>query len=121
MDAKGTKYDFIIKRNDTLPALGVNLLTQGCLNQSISYNLSGVTAVTFTMIDDCQNPKVLAQTSQITCYSGGSIQYNWQSGDTDTSGNYVGEFSLYYSDGNKMSIPSIGGISIRIFDDIDTF
>lgn len=121
MYPNGTKYDFNIKRNDSLPALGVKISDQGCLGQQRNYTLSGVTAVTFTMIDECENPKILSQPTQITCYSGGSMQYNWQSGDTDTSGVFSGEFCLYYSDGNKMSIPPIGGITIRIFDDIDSF
>jgi len=112
---------FKIKRNDTLPALQLNIKERGDLGQKTSYSLNDVSSITFSMKDDCDNLKVYAQSAQTICSSGGTIQYNWQSGDTDTSGKYQGEFKLVYSDGEIMSLPQIGGISIEIFDDINNF
>ena len=112
---------FKIKRNDTLPLLKVSIGTRGNLGQKIGYNLSGVSAVTFTMVDDCNNAKIYDQTAQITCYSGGTIQYTWQDGDTNAEGIYYGEFELKFSTGQRLSIPTQGGIKIEILKDIDPF
>jgi len=112
---------FKIKRNDTLPALQVSIGTRGNLGQKIGYDLSGITAVTFTMIDDCSNSKIYDQAAQIVCTSGGTIQYTWQDGDTDTEGIYQGEFELRYSTGQRLSIPTQGSIKIEISKDIDPF
>lgn len=113
---------FKIKRNDTLPALRVSVKTNGDLGQKTGYNLSGATGVTFTMVQqNCDFPKVFQQDGQFICQSGGTIQYNWQEGDTDTSGNYEGEFELIFSDGNKLSIPTIGNIKIEIFNDLNSY
>lgn len=112
---------FKIKRNDTLPVLQVSIGTRGNLGQKIGYNLVGVTGVTFTMVDECSNSKVYDQPAQIVCSSGGTIQYLWQDGDTDTEGIYYGEFELKYDTGQRLSIPTQGGIKIEIMKDFDPF
>lgn len=112
---------FRIKRNDTLPTLQVSIGTSGNLGQKTGYNLSGVSAITFTMIDNCSNSKVYKQLAQIVCTTGGTIQYSWQDGDTNTEGMFLGEFELNYSTGQRMSIPAQGGIKIEILKDLDPF
>lgn len=122
---------FKIKRNDTLPAIQVSISTKGNLGQKIGYNLIGIpntssvtattTAITFTMVDECSNLKVYNQPAQIVCHSGGTIQYQWQEGDTDTEGIFYGEFELHYDTGQKISIPTQGGIKIEILKDINSF
>ena len=112
---------FRIKRNDTLPTLQVSIGTRGNLGQKVGYDLAGVSGVTFTMIDECSNSKVYDQPAQITCSSGGTIQYLWQEGDTDTEGIFWGEFELRYNTGQKLSIPTQGGIKIEIIKDLDSF
>lgn len=114
------KTKFVLKRNDTMPSLVVNLIDRGRLLQKQSYSLSGVTAATFTMVDtSCDIAKVYNQQAQVACVSGGTLQYNWQTGDTDTSGNYKAEFELFFSGGGKMTVPQIGGIDIEIADDLN--
>lgn len=45
----------------------------------------------------------------------GVCEYSWQPGDTDTSGDYYGEFALYDADGNVLvRIPSDSYQEIRI-------
>jgi hypothetical protein len=114
---------FKIKRNDTLPVLQVNIGTRGNLGQKIGYDLTNVvaSAITFTMIDNCSNTKVYAKPAQIICVSGGTIQYSWEEGDTDTEGIYFGEFELIFNTGQKLSIPTQGGIKIEILKDINSF
>lgn len=115
------KQVFKIKRNDTLPVLQVSIGTRGNLGQKIGYNLTGVTGATFTMVDECSNSKIYDQPAQIVCTSGGTVQYMWQNGDTDTEGIFYGEFELNYNTGQKLSIPTQGGIKIEILKDIDSF
>lgn len=113
---------FRIKRNDTLPKLQVNVITKGTLGQLEGYSFidTGTTA-TFTMVDDCSNTKVYDQPVQIICISGGTLQYSWQESDTDTEGIYYGEFKITFSSGDKISIPTQGGIKIEILKDINPF
>ena len=112
---------FKIKRNDTLPPLQISIGTKGNLDQKIGFSLIDVSSITFSMIDDCSNLKVYAQTADTVCASGGTIQYNWQNGDTDTEGMYQGEFEITYTSGKKLSIPTQGGIKIEIIKDINSF
>lgn len=110
---------FKIKQNDTLPALKIKLSSRGCLDEKISFNMTGVTACTFSMADDCGSLKIASMPAQITCSSGGTLQYNWIVGDTDVDGIYYGEFELYFSDGNKITVPTLNPIQINIIKDIN--
>ena len=110
---------FTIKQNDTLPAMEVVVRTRGDLDEIIPFNLSGVTACTFSMADDCGNIVISSAAAQITCVSGGTIQYNWIDGDTVESGKFIAEFELNFSSGNKMTIPTIGNIGVQILSDIN--
>jgi len=110
---------FIIKRNDTFPTLTLNIKTRGEFNQVISYNLSAVTACTFSMSDSSGNLKVSSSQASVLVSSAGTIQYQWTTEDTDTSGKYNGEFELMFTGGNIMSIPNLGYINIEIIDDIN--
>ncbi len=115
------KKEFIIKRNDTLPALQLCLIDRGCLGGKESFNLDGVTGATFTMTNDCGEYKIFGKTAQIVSSSGGTIQYNWDAEDTNEAGKFNGEFQLLFSDGNKMSIPQNGQISINIPKDTNPY
>jgi hypothetical protein len=116
---KTLKNKFFIKRNDTLPILEIVVIDRECLGNRVPFNLSGVTACTFSMANDCGDMKIMAKTAQIVSYSGGSISYNWEEGDTDESGIFYGEFQLFFSGGARMSIPQIGSIAIEIGKDIN--
>lgn len=110
---------FIIKRNDTFPSLSINIKTRGEFNQIIPYNLSAVTACTFSMSDSSGRLIVSSASATILVASAGTIQYTWTTDDTDTSGKFNGEFELLFSGGNIMSIPNLGYINIEIIDDIN--
>ena len=115
------KNEFIIKRNDTLPALQICLIDRGCLGGKESYDLTGVTGVTFTMANNCGDYKIFAKSAQTVSYSAGTIQYNWDPEDTNESGSFKGEFQLLYSDGNKLSVPQNGQIDILIPKDVNPY
>ncbi len=110
---------FIIKRNDTLPALSINIRSRGDLNEVIPFNLSGVSACTFSMSDSCGSLKVSSSSAEIISASGGTLQYNWGMEDTDTTGKFKGEFELFFDGGAKMSVPTLGYIEIQIGEDVN--
>jgi hypothetical protein len=112
------KLQFYIKKGDTLPSLQVRVVELGCLLDRQPANLNGVTGATFTLKDDCGNLKISENPAHLISVSGGVIQYNWRAGDTDTSGRFIGEFQLNYSNGARMSIPQTGNILVYIEDGI---
>lgn len=118
---KSLKNKFFIKRNDTLPVLELTVIDRDCLGGKQPFNLSGVTACTFSMTTDGGDMKIMAKTAQITSYSGGTIAYNWDSEDTNEEGIFYGEFQLIFSGGGRMSIPQIGNIFIEIGKDVNPF
>lgn len=118
---KTLKNKFFIKRNDTLPTLEVVVIDRACLGNRVPFNLSGVTGCTFTMTTASGEAKIMAKTAQIISYSGGSIGYNWDPEDTNEEGIFYGEFQLLFSDGNRMSIPQIGNITVEIGKDVNPF
>lgn len=113
------KHDFIIKQNDTLPALQMCVIGRGCLNEKIPFDLTSVTGATFTMVDKEGCHKVIAQPAQIISASGGTIQYNWTADDTNEPGMFSGEFQLTFADGNKLSVPQTSPIQIEIPRDLN--
>lgn len=113
--------DFVIKRNDTLPALKLQLSKKDCLGGAQPFPLSGVTGSTFTMISDHGNAKVYNKQANILSQSGGTLQYEWDPEDTDESGIFRGEFQLKYSDGRVLSIPRTTPLRIEIIKDINPF
>ena len=110
--------DFTIKMNDTLPKLQLSVFDKGCLGQKRYFNLTGVTGVTFSMIDQFGNYKISGKPATIMSLTGGTIQYSWSDDDTTTSGNFKAEFQLQYSDGKRLTIPQGSPISIKIFGEI---
>lgn len=112
---------FFIKRNDTLPVLKIKLKDRGNLGQIQQFDLTNATGATFTMVDTCGSPKIYNQTAQITSSSGGTIQYNWQIGDTDEAGVFLGEFEILFSGGAKLTVPQIGSIKIEIGEDLNMY
>lgn len=116
-----SKQDFIIKRNDTLPNLQLSLTTKGCLGEITPFNLSAVTATTFTMVDSCGNAKLISATATIGDSDCGQIYYSWQDGDTSESGNFKGEFTLFFQDGKKITVPRSSVINIHVEDDVNPF
>lgn len=110
--------DFTIKRNDTLPVLTMNIIDRGCLGQKEAFDLTGATGVTFTMMDNTGNYKIAKKAGSIVSSSGGTIQYVWETGDTDEHGVFKAEFQINYSDGGRLTVPQQGFLTIEIPKDI---
>lgn len=115
------RQDFTIKRNDTLPSIQVCIIDKDCLGGKQPFLLTNVTGATFSMVNNCGEPKIIGATAQISSSSGGTIQYNWTSEDTSEAGIYDGEFQLLFAGGGKMSIPQDKSIRIEIFKDVNPY
>lgn len=113
-----SKKDFIVKRNDLLPAIELCLFDKSPLTTKIPFDLTGATACTFSMTDKNGNYTIAGAPAAIVNSSGGTIQYEWQEGDTIKEGRYKGEFQIVYNDGRKMSVPLFGFLNITITPDI---
>jgi len=99
---------FTIKQNDTSPAFQASLKDAN----GASVNLTGAT-VAFRMLASDNTLKVNYQMS-VTDASAGSVTYNWQSGDTNTVGNYTCDIKVTYSDGSLETFPNNEYLTVTV-------
>jgi uncharacterized protein YfaS (alpha-2-macroglobulin family) len=99
---------FTIRQNDTSPSLQATLKDF----EGTPIPISGAT-VQFHMKSIDGTLKVDQQMT-ITDADNGVVQYDWQSGDTDTQGSYYVEFEVTYSDGSIETFPNKGNLSVVV-------
>lgn len=94
--------DFTIKRNDTLPKLEVTLQQNNAV-----YNLTGATVKFIMKKAGAASAKVDA-TATVVDAASGEVEYAWDDGvgDTDTEGEYNGEFEVTTSGGDILTFPN---------------
>jgi len=104
---------FRIKTNDTSPKLGITL-------QDASGSAVDITSASarFHMKALGATDLKVDQVASITNASGGQVQYNWSSVDTNTSGTYYGEIEITYNDGSVETFPNNGYFTIVITKDL---
>lgn len=119
---------FLIKRNDTLPAIEAVLS-----DESGPISLAGAT-VYFTMrreenLDDCgtmpsvgsalfKKAAIVVGDQSVGAATRGKVRYEWSAGDTATAGSYGGEFEVRFGGGGVWSFPSAGTIPVIINGDV---
>lgn len=96
-----------IVQNDLLPVLEFTI-EKGCE----AFNLTGYTVV-FSMLNNAGVRKIDKQECTITSAVSGIVQYSWQDGDTDTSGDFTGEVQVTDSNGKTQTTFDIIPIVIR--------
>jgi hypothetical protein len=99
---------FQIKRRDTSPALlyRISPAPSSLAGASIIFNLknaSGTVVINRAAADNTDSD---------------ILRYQWQAGDTDTVGQFQGEFEITYADGTVGTWPNRGFIPVVIYDDI---
>lgn len=99
---------FNIKQNDTSPSLRATL-TDADLNP---INLTGA-SVQFHM-KSLDGALKIDTTMTIVDATGGIVQYDWQTGDTDTVGTYNVEFEVTYSDSSIETFPNNGNKVVSV-------
>lgn len=106
---------FAIKRGDRLPAIRATLKDAAGVAVDLS---SGVTAIVFNMHrKSSQSPKVVRGVATTVTAASGIVEYAWAAGDTDTAGDYLGEFEVVYTSGKSLTYPNGGDIAIRVSQD----
>lgn len=112
----GNDY-FSIKRNDLQPYYyGKALSVTGT-----AIDLTGAT-IRCTMYEaDAGTLKINRQTTGVTITSAASglFHYQWQSGDTDTTGTYLIEFEVTPQSGGKFTLPYDNKNYVVITGDLD--
>jgi len=104
---------FSIKQNDTSPSLQATLKDAS----QTAVNLTGAT-VMFHMKSVDGTIKVDAEMT-ITNAEGGVVQYDWQTGDTDTVGTYYVEFEVTYSDLSVETFPNNGNKVVTVVKELN--
>lgn len=101
--------DFNLKRGNLLPALNATLK----YSDGTIINLTGAT-VKFFMRPKGSSTVIVNASCSVVSATAGTVQYNWQAGETDTVGNYEGEFQITFGSGSKLSVPNNALIQIFI-------
>lgn len=104
---------FNIKQNDTSPSLQATLKDASLT----AIDLSGA-SVQFHMKAVDGTLKVDAA-MDITDASNGVVQYDWQTGDTDTVGAYYVEFEVTYADASIETFPNNGNKVISVVKELN--
>ena len=105
---------FYIKQNDTRPELDVFLRD----DKDRSINVTGAT-VKFSMRNASDNSVKINLGSVTTVSStSGRIKYSFSAADTDTAGNFDGEFQVTFVGGQVETFPNDGYIKVIITDDV---
>jgi hypothetical protein len=104
---------FEIKRNDRLPLLNAALKTK----EGAVVTLSGA-SVQFHMKKGGSSTLKVDSAGSVVSATAGTVQYAWAAGDTDTAGDYEGEFEVTHSSGKLESFPLNESIPIRVIEDL---
>ena len=105
---------FYIKQNDTRPELDVFLRD----DKDRTINVTGAT-VKFNMRNASDNTiKVNAGSVTTVSSTSGRVKYSFSTADTDTAGNFDGEFQVTFVGGQVETFPNDGYIKVIITDDV---
>lgn len=105
---------FFLKRGDTLPYLVATLS-----DDSGPVDLTGAT-VKFVLRQSrtrCATGEpalLLKKDAVVADPASGVVRYEWASGDTDTAGQFDGEFEVTFPSGGRWTFPSSGYIPVNI-------
>lgn len=102
--------DFTIKQGDRLPAFADTLKEP----DGSAADLTGAT-ILFIM----RGPVTKSGAGSIVGVATlGQARYDWATGDTDTSGLYIGEWEVTYSGSRKETYPNGRYLGIRVLEDL---
>ena len=105
---------FYIKQNDTRPELDVFLRD----DKDRTINITGAT-VKFSMRNASTNVVKISLGAVTTVSStSGRVKYSFSAADTDTAGNFDGEFQVTFVGGQIETFPNDGYIKVIVTDDV---
>ena len=97
---------FKIKQNDTSDDLGgtAGLTLKDGDNNAV--DITGASVVFSMRKKRGTPPKVVEQSATVVDAANGKVKYSWSVGDTDTPGEYTGEFEVTYGGGGIQTFPN---------------
>lgn len=102
-----------VKKDDRRPHAAATLKDA----LGVAVNVSGMTVKFIMTPVGGTVPKVNAAAA-IVDGPNGKVEYAWLVGDTDTAGNYKGEFEVTDAAGKKMTFPNDGYIDVSVVADL---
>lgn len=106
---------FYLKRGDLLRSIRFDLLNP----DGTAVDLTAAASVRFLMrARSSGTVTVNAAASIVSPEIDGTVQYDWQSGDTATAGTFDGEFEVTWPSSKPETFPNAGFIEIIISGDI---
>lgn len=109
-----------LKEGDTGPPLEVRLTDD--TNDPTALD-SGTDSVQFSLEHSDGSDVALTNDAEITAGAEGVVEYPWGDGDTDTPGQYFGEFVVTFNEGESdertETFPSAGYIPVVIHEQVE--
>ena len=103
--------DYTIKTGNLEPA--VNVILKDASGNPV--DLTDADGVTFRLSAKGASAGVFDRAATIDSpATSGSVTYNWQAGDTDLAGKYLGEFTISWPTARPQTYPTNSFISIAI-------
>ena len=103
-----------VKQNDRRPAAPAILKRGGTI-----VDLTSATSVTFKMRRINSLDLKVDNSAYVTDASAGAVEYRWAAIDTDTSGEYLAEWEVLWSDGTTETFPTVDYDIVLITSDLD--
>ena len=106
---------FTIKRHARRPYLRISVKDK----YGDPFDLTGALTATFILYDSAGVAKVSSPAVLASPLTSGILYYAWGATDTNTAGEFKGEFDVVYTGGEKLTLPVKGNIAVRIYEDLN--
>lgn len=106
--------DITIKKGDTWPPAEATLLDA----EGTPIDLTGA-SVKFSMRPFRGALKIDKATCEIVSAEAGTVKYQWQASDTDTTGTFRAEFEVTFQGGGVITVPNKGDVEVEISDSVN--
>jgi hypothetical protein len=103
-----------VKQNDRRPAAAATLK-----HGTTIVPLTLASSVTFKMKPINDSEMKVNAAAVIVDAAAGEVEYRWAVGDTDTAGEFLGEWEVIWSDGTPETFPTIDFDRVIIHPDLD--
>lgn len=107
---------FAIKRHDLRPNVAAQFFKADGVTPLPLDDASGVYFVMRIKNAPLDTPPVIKRICAFVDRTLGKVEFEWESGDTDTAGKYEYEFEIDWN-GRPQTIPPNGFFALQIFDD----
>lgn len=109
---RGDNLEYIIKQNDTMPALEASLLNED--GSPINLEMCGVHFHMSTRRGEIK----IDRPAEIVDAENGKVKVAWQEGDAEEAGLYKCEFEIVFTDSTILTVPNDGYFLVRVIKEI---